>query len=560
MKKENKLNLFEVFSLNWIILAFFSLILAWIGLFQLSFLILGIALLIFSNYWLLKKRWIVFEKSSKIDYLVFLVIAVWGIFITSFATPTIFGGRDEGSFSNAAILLAQNGSLIHSDNLTKNLHSLYGTGKALNFPGFNYTEAGAIKSQFLPAYISYLAIFYSFFQLAGLKLANILPLVTFLGSFYLITKRFTNRKTAIFATTIFATSLPLFILLQLTLTEIFFGSLIWLSAYLLIKYLKNKTRFYYWLIFLPLMPAVFTRIETMAIVFMLFVILLIRDFKHLKKPSFQLPFVLIIILFALALSNYTSFFTSAAKGLLGNLLSFAQNQSFGTEPSGAFNLISLLPNDWHNFYLLKVFFTYNLLFFLIIGIFALAYLIKKRKWHFLTPLFLFLPTLIYLFNANISLDHPWMLRRFVFTITPLLVLYSFLLLHRLFQQSQLSYSFLAAFLLLINLQQLFPFALTGQNQGLFGVLEKAKAQFSADDLVLVSQKAGGSAWLLPAEPLRNLHHIGAVYFFRPSDLESLRQIPHQNIYLLTSNLPAIRLCVNQAIHILFLRLYEEIHL
>ena len=522
---------FEIFSFYWIVLAILFLILALLDLFKKPILVGGIIIISALPYLLFKKKIISLSKFTEKERSTFFAIIVFCLILSFFITPTIFGGRDEGSFSNAAILLSNDGGLTHKNPLAKTLHELYGTGKALNFPGFNYIESGELKSQFLPGYTAWLGALFGLGKLTALKFANLFPLITLLFSFYLISQRIINNKFATYSTILFATASPLIILNKFTLTEIFFAALTWFSLYLLLRYLENKRCLSdYWLIFLPLSLTIFVRIEAIAIIFMLFLILLLFDFNNLKKAQHQLPFFLLGLLVLLAISFNPNFFAENVKNIAKNLAPFITEKIHQSNQESSASVSSPFPNgDWTDFYLAKVLFNYHLLIWFLLTAIALFYLVRKKQWTTLIPFLFFTPTLIYLLDANISLDHPWMLRRFIFSLIPLSVLYGIFLLNKI-KNKKLSLAIILI-ILLANLWQALPFAFKSQNKNLFTNLNEITREFSNNDLVLVSQKSTGSGWLLLSEPIRNIYKIPSVYFFRPSDLNVLSS-NYTNVYLL----------------------------
>lgn len=133
-----------------------------------------------------QKEFEIERLKSKNFHLLVLVVFVVGVLLSIHTTPTIFGGRDEGSYSNAAIMLAEEGRRFQDTELIENFYDIYGESKALNFPGFQYDSEGNLESQFLPGYPNWLAIFYKLFGLNGLRFANLLPFMAFILSFYLI--------------------------------------------------------------------------------------------------------------------------------------------------------------------------------------------------------------------------------------------------------------------------------------------------------------------------------------------------------------------------------------
>lgn len=554
--KHVKLNFFEIFSLDWIILAIFSLIFALLGIFYVFLIITIIIAIIAVTILLIKKKRIKVIPLSTISKVFLTFIFIAGIFLSFYSTPTIFEGRDEGSYSNSGILIAKNHNLKYESTLIDNFEKIYNKGKALNFPGFQYTSDGKLKSQFLPAYPSWIATWYSLGGLNALKFVNLFCFVTFIFSFYLILERIIKsilpgkekgaQSLAIIGTLLLLTSFPLIIFYKFTLSELYFASLIWMALLLSLKYFQEKSMPHYLIVFLPLLILPFARIESIALLFVLLLIFILKDYTHLKKPHYQLPFIVLAFIYIIVLIFEPSFFINTFE----NFFKF-----LSSSPEATSKTTSFLSDDWKNFYLVKIFFRYNIIPFLIMGgvfiiIYIVAYIKKfrlkdvSRKNLVLVPLVFFSPTLIYLFDANISLDHPWMLRRFLFTIIPLLILYTILFLAQIRIKSRWIYGFIVFLLFFANLALFFPrstfskqiinFVTYSQNKELISQIEKLSEQFSNNDLILVSQKSSGSGWSLIAAPMRNIFNKQAVYFFNPGDLDRINKKDFENIYLITS--------------------------
>ena len=113
-------------------------------------------------------------KNSNFLQLFFIsLISLLFIIFLSFSTePTVFSGRDQGSFSEAAVRLSQNHQLEFETLVSQEFFKIYGQGTALNFPGFSYTADGKLITHFSIGYIAWLAVFYSLFGLSGLAIAN----------------------------------------------------------------------------------------------------------------------------------------------------------------------------------------------------------------------------------------------------------------------------------------------------------------------------------------------------------------------------------------------------
>ncbi len=551
VKNQNKptLSVFELIFLVWSGGILLSIVLAILGVFYPAIIGTYLLLAIFAIWRASKKQCdkksgcpltgkLEIKKTSSAEKFLLAGLIIFTIFLSSFTVPTIFGGRDEGSLSNSAFLINKNHGLKHQSKLIDTFGTIYGEGKALNFPGFFYQKNSAgdfiLKSQFLPGYSSYLANFAYNSNFNLLRFANTIPLIIFLIAFYLILKLFTKSvKSSFLGTALLASLVPIGLFYKFTLSEIFFASLIWPSLYFLIKYLKYKkganSSLYYWSIFIMLLPTVFIRIEALGIIFSLILILILKSYKQLQEPKYQTPILLIALFSVISLFLFSDFFIIAIKGLLGSLMNTS------TEMSSTKTLSSFIPKNWRDFYLLKLFYSYNLIpifFFAVLGIWKFT---KEKSWFLIAPLFLFGITGLYLIDANISTDHPWMLRRFIFSIIPLAVLYTILFLHYHPIQRKVFHTIIISLLIITNVVMVLPFITFKQNQNLIKQIELLSNKFKSNDLILVSQKSSGSGWSLISEPLRNIYNQQAIYFFNPEDISKIDKSKFNKIYLITSD-------------------------
>jgi len=571
--KQIKLNFFELGTLFWITTSFIVLFFSFIGIFNIYSIILAILVSLVIPIQFYRQGELKIERiHSKNFKLLIFIIFILGVYLSISTTPTIFGGRDEGSYSNAAIMMVNDGHRSHDSNLIKNFSDIYGESKALNFPGFQYNSENRLESQFLPGYSNWLAIFYQLFKLNGLKFANLLPFMTFLLSFYLIIVevfplikknsfesnklsdkgffrkywlKLTQAEQSAWIGTIFLmTFMPLLVFYKLTLSEIYFASLAWFSTYLLIRYLKDKRFLKFKVLFIPLLLMLFIRVETVAIIFALLLIMIGKDFSHLKQARYQFFFALSGFMLLIIVWLEPNFFINAAKGIseISGLNANAIPESRESTLMG-----KMIPDDWKNFYVIKIWFTYGLLpFFMMSGTFLLLFfksVFKNRKFGdknalIIIPFLLFSPTLIYLIDSNISLDHPWMLRRLIFSIVPIIFLYSTFFLFYLKQENRLLYRMLTAFVIVSNITlistPLVNFINFSQNQGLLKQTEEISKLFGENDLVLLSQKSSGSGWSMLAEPMRNIFSKQAVYFFNAKNYAELNHDDFDNIFLIST--------------------------
>jgi hypothetical protein len=361
--------------------------------------------------------------------------------ICYFATPTVFGGRDQGAIATAAIELVKNKSFTFSAPASADLFQKYGPGKALNYPGFDYTKDGKLITRFPKAYIAYLAICYKFFGLKGIQYANFLPLFLFLFLFWLTLRRFFSEKISFLGFLIAVTFFPFLWFAKYALTEIFMLFLVWAGIYFLISYrrgLISTNAIYFSLAFLAL--SALTRIE--GIVFLLLaagyiyvldrkkIVALPKNFKKYLLVSILTISILYLYLNSYALLDSVKNFTKT----------FLPNSTKDSVPSA--NLYS---------YLLRVFFSYNIIAYLFLGLAGIIWLAKnlKRSWlkPEFVPIFITFPAFFYLLSPQISLDDPWLLRRFVFAVFPVLIFYTIYFLNRFFFHKIFLYTVLVALII-----------------------------------------------------------------------------------------------------------------
>jgi len=510
----------------WLGMGFGGLILAFLGLFYWQFLFFyfifwGIAF----GYFLKKKSFRLFwnKEFSFILALSFVVVLIFSFF----STPSIFTGRDQGSFSNAAIALSQNHSVKFSFPAQKEFFQIYGPGKALNFPGFDYTKNGELVSHFLFGYIVWLAIFYSFLGLGGLIFANALAFFLFLLSFYAIARNYLSFSSALTAFFLIISSFVFSWFFRYTLSENLALFLVWFGIFqfLLLRKKNLSSTLAKWGVFLSFGFLFFTRIESIAFIFVLAVIFYVQRKKDNFKNIFILksilsPLLLLGGIFWLSFPVHLHFYASFAKGFLKSVGFLGGNLGEKIlEGNSVLNVFRLAE-------------TYSFLSFLFLGFGGFFYFLKKKQLNVLIPYFILLPSFFYLINPAISSDHPWMLRRFVFSIIPVSILLSVIFLDVFFQKKKWIFFVLSGTLLVFNLTVTWSSFRFQENKNLMFQIEKISQKFSPQDLILVDRLATGDGWSMMAGPLNTLLGKQAVYFFNPDDLEKINQKKFSRIFLI----------------------------
>jgi len=520
--KLNKRHLFALFVLFWIGLGILGLLLSMLGIFYKTFLLIYFTLfgllllyLFFSNIKAVKFTW---------HFSFVLIISLVAIFVFSYFTvPTIFSGRDQGSLSEAAIRLSQNHNLEFYFTAEKSFFGIYGVGKALNFPGFNYTQDGNLKTNFPLGYISWLAIFFLFFGLKGFIVANGLSFLIFILSFYLMARFFLKPHPSLIVVTLILTSFIFSWFFKFTLSENLALALLWFSIYEFILFLKNKERFFLLASLLSMGLLIFVRIEALAF-FVLMVIILFFQYKNWKNLSLAVGRKIILIaggtilLYLISLIINKEFYVVLIKAAIKPFVETGANPA----TIGIFSSF---------FYVGHVFISYALFNFLLLGIIGIIFIFQRKQWESLIPFLIISPTFIYLVLPNISPDNPWMLRRFLFAIIPACIFYTVYILDGLSKKGIYFY-LLSLSLLFVNLSVFIPFLSFSPNKNLLSQIEILSEKFDNSDLILIDREATGDGWSMMTGPMNFLYGKQAVYFFNPKDLDRINLTEFKHIYFI----------------------------
>ena len=536
---DNKLSLkdFQIFFLNslfWLGLAGIGFCLALMGFFYVSLIWI---LVIVLSLWFIHKsheQRVSFLPSREMLLAVGLAILISIIFSFS-STPTVFSGRDQGSISEAAIRLSQNHSLEFSTPVSQEFFKIYGPGRALNFPGFYYTEEGKLVTQFPLVYIVWLAIFYGTLGLSGFAVANAVLLALFLLALYLLVRLFLKTLSAL-PTMLFAVTSFFFMWFsKYTLSENMAVSLLWISVLALMLFLRNLRKLYFVTFLISAFLLAFTRIEGLAFLLIAAIIIISdREAKDYLKESllsrFFLPIGIFSLLFILNALRDINFYRELFRALISGI---------NIKPQAK---ILTDMGDLHlpSFYFEKIFSLYGMIGFLIVGIIAILYFFYKRDFYKLIPFFVVLPTFIYLFDSHISHDHPWMLRRFMFSILPAAIFYSGLILGEQFEDKSRKIKLIFCEIVIIlliagNLPAFYRFLFFSENKNLLEETQNFSEKFSDNDLVLVDRNASGDGWSMISGPLNSIFGKNSAYFFNTNDLSKLNLQKFNKVYLIVSD-------------------------
>jgi hypothetical protein len=469
------------------------------------------------------------------EMLIISALSLFAIVLFSFfSTPTIFSGRDQGAISEAAVRLVQNHTFEFSTPVSTEFFKIYGPGRALNFPGFYYTSQGNLTTQFPLVYTVWLALFYSLFGITGFIIANAILLLIFLISFFLLIRLFLDFKYAL-PTFFFAiTSFAFMWFLKFTLTENMALPLLWLLILALMLFLKSSRKLHYFIFIASAMLLFFTRIEGVA--FLAVSVIIISLNKNARKfimektvSRFFLPIIFFVIIFIANIFRDLSFYREIAKALLSPFM------------SPQVRYLDVLENSaLPAFYIDKVFLIYGLFGFFAIGFISICFYIWKKELYKLIPFFIVLPTFIYFLDPHITSDHPWMLRRFMFSLLPAGIFYAGLLIGKGLEnkkkKSIVIFSGIFAILLIAaNLPAFLNYLTFSENKNLNNQVKLLADDFYSHDLILIDRETTTDGWSMISGPLSFLYGKNSAYFFNTNDLSKLDLGKFNNVYLIAPN-------------------------
>ncbi|EKE16370.1 MAG: hypothetical protein ACD_11C00018G0006 [uncultured bacterium] len=523
------------FSLFWGIFGILALLSTLLNFFYGWIFISYFSLGILYSSWAVLKNKIRFELSRSFIIINIIFIALITLF-SFFVTPTIFSGRDQGSLSNAAINLSSHHHLAFSNIASEEFFSIYGSGKALNFPGFHYTNNGELTTQFPLGYISWLGAFFSVFGFTGMIIANAIAFYLFLLSFYFIGKELLGTKYSYLLLFFTLTSFSFVWFFKSTLSENLTMPLLWIMILTVFYLIKKPDLKIFSLYFAVSTLLIFTRIESYAFVpASLLILSLSKHFRKFIKINYKNILIALLAFFVIFVINFQKdlpFFREIAKAVINQFSEpEVRTQDFSHTVFSPAIRVS------------QIYILYGLAGFLILGFIGAIKSFWEKSIFILIPLLVTFPALIYLIDSNISSDHPWMLRRFVFAILPLFIFYTTYLFKMLLSKKEGEprrpafskyFSTIAIItLLFLNLKSFSRYAFYSENQNLIEQTKKISAKFSDKDLILVDRLASGDGWSMISGPLESIFKKQAVYFFNPSDIKKIDLQKFENIYLLS---------------------------
>lgn len=410
-------------------------------------------------------------------------------FILIFFPHDTFGGRDESIYANLASNLVNN-SYFKIPSYLNNLHDHLAEGVRIWPKGYSI----------------WLGIQEIFFGSRWMLQSNVILTILGLCSFFITSSYLGGSKIALAATALFSSSMPFLWFSRETMSENLSFFLLWSIILFLLFFLKTKKLIYLISVFVFSWLFGLTRFEGFLLQF---VVLLILPFIfYFKKINIKKALIVIAINILLLASNIfiakdvflPSFLNNVlpaiAKGIKKDISSFTSNRL--VEKNISYSISDVSKNSVLNkmpFFIFQMMAKYNFIL-IIFSIFFVAFQflsrikkLEKSKKFFFIILFLLLPEYYKLIDPNVTLDQPWLYRRYMYALLPLGYLCFCLFLSQL--KNKRIIIFLISNLFLINIFLVKDIIFLKNNWFLVNKVEEITKNLSQNDLVIIKERPLG---------------------------------------------------------------------
>jgi hypothetical protein len=125
-----------------------------------------------------------------------------------------------------------------------------------------------------------------------------------------------------------------------------------------------------------------------------------------------------------------------------------------------------------------------------------------------------------------------MLRRFVFSIIPVCILYAVYFIEIILDKWRIVRYLVIFSFLILNLSVFIPYLLFSPHKNLLSQTENISQNFQANDLVLIDRLATGDGWSMMTGPMSFLFGKQTAYFFNLDDLAKIDLDKFSNVYFI----------------------------
>lgn len=408
------------------------------------------------------------KRIPNVSLVVLSLISLISLILILFPHDS-FGGRDEGMYSGLAMILSKHHSISIPSNLVK-APILYGS-------------PDPTISLDTPVYVVWLATQKILLGVDWMTRSNVVLIFLGLSSLYLVSASVTKKSLSFIIVVLFSTSMPFLWFSRETMTENMAFFLLWFLILSLILFMKTKKTYFILTLFLSSWLFSFTRNEGLFIQIPILIVftaaLLIRKIVPAKK----IFFISIIYLFLIVLSFFVNNnFSPLNKNheVTGSIIALTTQipksdiVKLGERiPSFVFHM-----NSKQNLSIA----IYSSFFVLILVLFSKKKVVEDKILYICLFTIVSLEFLK-LINPSVTLEQPWMYRRYFYAILPFGYLSLLILLNSLIKKKLLI--FITGMLLIVNIILSSKIITLENNWGVTGKIEKLTQNISVNDFVII---------------------------------------------------------------------------
>ena len=414
---------------------------------------------------------------------IILILFLISLILIFFPHDT-FGGRDEAVYANLASHLVDNSSLklpLYLNNLPD-----------------NFVEKVRTWHQEYPIWLGTQEIL---FGTGWMLRSNVIIIILGLFSFFLVSSYLGGKKNGLISTILFSSSMPFLWFSRETMSENLSFFLLWSIILFLLLSLKTKNHIYLIPVFIYSWLFGLTRFEGFLLQFVLLFVLF--SLLFLKKINFEKILVIISIGILVLVTNIyiandiflPSFLKNdvpqVSESIKRDISSLISTKLVGNNNYPFFSAKSESLSHKYPFFIFQMLAKYNLIL-IILSIFLITaqFLIRfkkleKSKKFFFIILILLLPEFYKLISPNVTLDQPWLYRRYMYALLPFGYI-CFLILLDNFINKKLFFTLLGS-LIMINIVLSSPILFLKNNWLLVDKLNEITKDISRDDFIIVDK-------------------------------------------------------------------------
>lgn len=470
-----------------------ALLLTWLNQFKIEYIFICLfisSIFAFISFRLIKND---IKLIPRLSLAVISVIILVSLILIFFPHDS-FGGGDGGTFSGLATILSK----YHSFSVQSYLYKaplLYGSPSEQTF---NLSR---------PTYIVWLAVQKVFFGVGWMFRSNAILIFMGLCSLFLVSSLITKRSLAFVTVLLFSTCMPFLWFMRETLTENMAFFLLWFLILSLFLFIKTKKNYFLVGMFLSSWLFAFTRNEGLFIqipvLIILIAILLIRKIIPIKKIVYiSIIYISLIVL---------SFFINNSLSPLNENQEISAAITGFTQQLPKSNLIRLgdkLPSfifqmaSKQNLSLVL----YSFIIVIILIIISKNKIVKD-KILYLCLLGIISVEFLKLIKPYVTLEQPWMYRRYLYAIIPFGYLGLSILLNEFARKKLLGILFCA--FLVINITLSGRIITPKDNWLITEKIERLTQDISTNDFVIIDGYVLGNyqplSYIALNKEVRNLY-------------------------------------------------------